>query len=515
MTNETKLRGGSAVEGEPLPEGDEAPPAGARTMAIIRWALVALMGLLALAAWVHYAPERGEPHGKAVALYRCPMHPAVVQERPGSCSICGMDLVAANAAGTGGEVEHAKGEVWEAEHRHAAAASTAKAIGKYWCPMHPEVTSDDPDARCEKCGGMKLLPREVKGGEAAAVPPGLVPIDLAPDRRALMGMRTSKVVRKKLSGSLRVVGFVSADEQKVAVVTARAGGWIDRVLVAQSGERVKKGDVLVMLDSPELVTAQQTYLNNYRWKQNLAATPNATNPVAQAIDKDSLRRLRVYGMAQTDIEALEKRGEPADTVPIRSPISGWVARRSVIPGQFVAQGTELYQLADLSTVWVIGELVEQDAGRVAVGQKVRLDLAAYPGKRFEGRVDFVYPAVNPETRTLEARMVFKNPDLELRPGMYGDVQIEAGGAETLAAPSEAVVDTGDLQYVFVAKGRGRFEPRVVKVGARGGDHVEILSGLSAGDEVVTTANFFIDAESRLRAALDGHGAGETGGVTTR
>jgi Cu(I)/Ag(I) efflux system membrane fusion protein len=199
-------------------------------------------------------------------------------------------------------------------------------------------------------------------------------------------------------------------------------------------------------------------------------------------------------------------------MPIRSPISGFVARKSILPGQFIAAGTELYQIADLSTVWIVAELAEQDLARVAVGRRARLKLGAYPGAIFEGKVDFVYPAVNPETRTLEARMVFRNDELRLRPGMFGDVQIEAGGGEALVVPAEAVVDTGELQYVFVARGEGAFEPRSVVVGARNGDLVEIRSGLAPGDEVVTTANFYLDAESRLRAALEGHAAAEATGV---
>lgn len=496
-----------AADAEPLPEGEEAPPAGTRAMAIVRWSLVVLMAAVAGAAWIHYARATGAP-AAAAAVYRCPMHPAIVQDRPGSCSICGMDLVAAQAgpgaaAGAGGRVE-------------PAPPATPPAAGKYWCPMHPEVASDDPEARCPKCGGMKLLPREEPpAATRAADVPGLVPVDLSIERRQLMGMRTAKAVRRRLADTLRGVGFVSADEQRVAVVTARASGWIQELRVAQSGHRVRAGDVLLLEYSGEVVSAQVAYVNAVRWKENVAKTPNAGTIAAQNIDKDALRRLQLYGMARQDIEAVARRGEPIDAVPIRAPVTGVVARKSVLPGQFVAAGTELYQIADLSTVWVVAELPEQELGRVAVGQKARLRLAAYPGDSFEGKVDFVYPAVNPETRTLAARMAFRNPDLRLRPGMFGDVLIEAGGVEALVVPTEAVVDTGDLQYVFLARGEGRFEPRAVKPGARRDGQVEVLAGLSAGDEVVTTANFYLDAESRLRAAIEGHAAAGSTGATAR
>ena len=213
-------------------------------------------------------------------------------------------------------------------------------------------------------------------------------------------------------------------------------------------------------------------------------------------------------MADVDIRALEQRGTPANDVPIRSPISGHVARKAVLAGQYVAPGSELYQIADLSSVWVVADVYEQDMGRVAVGQPARLLLAAYPGTAFEGRVEFIYPAVNPETRTLQARMEFANPDLKLRPGMYGDVVIELGASEGVTVPSEAVVDTGEARYVFVAREGGRFDPRMVRVGVRGADRTQILEGVADGEEVVTTANFYVDAESRLRAALEAHTGAE-------
>lgn len=362
---------------------------------------------------------------------------------------------------------------------------------------------------------MKLLPRAAPGPEPGGAVPGLVPVELRGDRRQLIGMRTARAARRTLGQQLRAVGFVSANERRVAVVTARSSGWIEELRVAQSGARVNAGEVLLMLYSGEVVSAQQAYLNAVRWKQNLATTPAGQSAAAQAIDRDSLRRLQLYGVAPVDIAALEKRGEPATALPVRSPISGWVARKSALPGQFVAAGTELYQIADLSTVWVVAELIEQDAGRVAVGQKARLVIGAYPGASFEGRVDFVYPALNPESRTLEARMEFRNPDLKLRPGMYGDVFVQAAGTETLVVPAEAVVDTGELQYVFVARGEGRYDPRAVATGARADGQIEIVSGLEAGDEVVTTANFYVDAESRLRAAIEGHAAAEPAGALPR
>ncbi len=491
---------------ESLPEGEEAPPQGVRAMAIVRWSLVALMALAAVAAWVHHSDLGGRVGQPAAALYRCPMHPAVVQDRPGSCPVCGMDLVLAQAGAPSGDAGRREGAAGGGQPGQA----TPAAAGKYWCPMHPEVASDDPEATCSKCGGMKLVPRP--GGQAGpgGPVPGLVPVEISAERTQLLGMQTAKVLRQPLSQKLRTVGYVAANERAVAVVTARPGGWVDEVKVAQAGERIRKGDMLLTLNSAELLSAQQAYLDALRWKKNLVGTPSEKTPAAQAIDRESLRRLRLYGVAQQDIEALEKRGQAAEVMPVRAPVTGYLVRNTVLPGQWVAPGTELAQIADLSTVWVVAEVYEQDMGRVAVGQKASLALPAWPGERFAGRVQFVYPALSRETRTLQARMEFRNPGLKLRPGMYGDVVIEVGSADALTVPSEAVVDTGEVQYVFVAREGGRFEPRVVRAGGSAEGRTEVLEGVAEGESVVTTANFLLDSESRLRAAVEAHAVSPAG-----
>ncbi len=494
--------------GEHLPEGEEAPPQGVRTMALVRWSLVALMALAAVAAWVHHA-DLGPRLGRAAAtLYRCPMHPAVMQDRPGSCPVCGMDLVPAQG---GAPPSMQAGSGTPAGAAQPGGATPAAAAGKYWCPMHPEVASDDPDATCAKCGGMKLVPRPGAPVGPGGPVPGLVPVEISAERTQLMGMQTARVLRQPLARRLRTVGYVAANERAVAVVTARPGGWVGEVKVAQAGERIRKGDVLLTLNSTELLSAQQAYLDALRWKKTLAErTPGELAPAAQAVDRDSLRRLRLYGVAREDIEALEKRGQAAEVMPVRAPVTGYLVRNTVLPGQWVAPGTELAQIADLSTVWVVAEVYEQDMGRVAVGQKATLMLPAWPGERFAGRVQFIYPALSRETRTLQARMEFQNRDLKLRPGMYGDVVIELAAPDALTVPAEAVVDTGEVQYVFVAGPGGRFEPRVVRAGGSAEGRTELLGGVAEGESVVTTANFLLDSESRLRAAVEAHAASPAG-----
>ncbi len=475
--------------GEPLPEGEETAPPGVRTMAVVRWALVGMMAIAAVGAWVYYA-ELTPRAAKSSVVYQCPMHPSVIQDRFGECPICGMDLV--------------KVEPGQRKGARAPAAAAA-GPGKYWCPMHPEVHSDDPEARCEKCGGMKLLPRDAPGPAGAQGVPGLVAIDVSSDRVQLMGIRTARTVHESLSPQLRTVGFVSANESTLAILTARFTGWVDELKVAQSGQHVDKGQVLASVYSPELTTAQQVFVNATRW----AREPSGNAPagtIAGSLDQDARKRLELLGVAPADVADIAKAGKPLPSTPIRSPVSGYVARRGALPGLYFTPGTELFQIADLSTVWVIADIYEYDMSRVKVGQRASLALGAYPGERFTGRVQFIYPAVNPESRTLQARMEFRNPGLKLRPGMYGDVVMDLDASHGLVVPTEAIVDTGEQQYVFIAKQGGRFEPRRVKLGARTEGKVQVLEGLAESEVVVTTANFLVDSESRLRAAVEGFSA---------
>ncbi len=520
-----------------LPEGEEVAPPGTRTMAAVRWALVALAAVAAAGAWVHWA-DVGERITARAARYHCPMHPAVVQDRPGECPICGMDLVlveggaapradrAGAAQGDAAAPQPANGKYWCPMHPEVASddpnatcprcggmklvprdpaamarAAASAGAGAYWCPMHPEVTSDDPNATCPRCGGMKLMRRPGPSGKPGGPVPGLTPVDIGAERRQLMGMRTAQVARRRLAPQLRTVGFVSANEGSVAIITTRFMGWVQDLRVAQSGQRVEKGQVLATIYSPELLTAQQVFLNALKWSDQRSA--QAAAQPSGSIEAEARKRLELLGIAKEDVAELSRRDRPMEAMPIRSPVAGYVAKKGALPGLYVQPGSELFQIADLSTVWVVADVYESDMSRVRVGQRARLLLGAYPDEVFTGRVQFIYPAVNPESRTLQARVEFRNPGLRLKPGMYGDVVIDLGAAEGLAVPAEAVVDTGELQYVFLARGGGRFEPRVVRLGARGDGVVQLLEGVAEGDVVVTTANFLVDSESRLRAAVEG------------
>jgi len=485
------------MEGEVLPEGAEQAPPGVRTMAVARWALVAVLAAVAIGAWGYHWARQSSGATVADASFQCPMHPAVMTTDAGQCPVCGMDLV---PIAPGAKAPPAPASQ-PPPHGHPAE-------GAYWCPMHPEVTSDDPEARCEKCGGMKLMPRvppETKpaGDAQGRGVPGLVPVVIPQERTQLLGMRTAKVVRETLSPELRAVGFVTPDEFRLAIVNARFAGWIEELSVTQYSPHVRKGDVLATVYSPELLSLQQAFVNSVRWSQVGVPSSATANIRDLNVQDDPRLKLHLLGIADEDLEEIARSLQPARAMRIRAPTSGWVVKSAAVKGLYVEPGVELFQIADLSTVWVIAEVYEYEMRRVRRGQKARLELTAHPDETFAGRVQYLYPTVNPATRTMQVRLEFRNPGMKLRPGMFGDVLIRLGETPALTVPAEAVVDTGEVQYVLVAKEGGRFEPRRIRAGTRAGPKVEVLSGLSEGETVVTTANFLIDSESRLRAAIQG------------
>lgn len=472
-----------------LPEGDEPPPSGVRTMAIVRWALVvgmALVAALAIWAYVRNAGTSQDEQGQ----YHCPMHPQIVSPTPGECPICGMDLVLVNAKAS------------QSAHAHE---DTTKA--QYQCPMHPEIVSTDPDATCSICG--MALER------VQTTVPGLVPIELTADRVQMIGVKTAKAASMQMPNSLRTVGVLESNERSRLFVTTRYAGWIEKLLVNETGQPVKAGQIVAHIYSPEVMQAQEELLNALSWKQDAPAPaphPGHVN-ISSALAVDARRRLELLGLAAQDIDALVRRNKTDATVPLRAPAAGHVVAKLILEGSAVSAGTPLLELADLSTLWLVADVYEGDLSRVKVGNTARFVTAAYPSETFNAEVKFVYPTVDSGSRTLRVRLELKNAKgpsgLKLRPGMYGDVTLQTEVITALMVPAEAVVDTANVQYVFLAHPEGRYEPRRVSTGLRRDNMVEITEGLKAGDEVVTTANFLLDSESRLQATLQGQSGSET------
>jgi membrane fusion protein, copper/silver efflux system len=481
---------------EELREGEEKAPPGARTMAVVRWGLVALMAIVTAGSMLYYFGKLpGVASQSATKRYYCPMHPSVVQDQPGDCPICGMSLVPDEGSGA------AKASA------HAGHAAPRKGAGTdpYVCPMHPEQTSADANARCALCK-MKLEPRKVAPGSEAMGQgpsrdehpvPGVTAVDLPEGRVQLIGMKTAKVSRESLGPEIRTVGYVAVNERGQATINTRFSGWVEKLNVNQTGERVVRGQILATIYSPQLFSAQQDLLNARRWAGSGSGT---------GLDEAARRRLELLGISPKELDEIVRTGEPQRAIPVRSPVSGYVTVKNALQGVFVQPGAQLFEVADLSTVWVLADVYEYEAGRVHVGQEAHFELGAYPGERFAGKVRFIYPSLEASTRTLRLRLELRNPGLKLKPGMYGTATIQLARSEGLVIPKEAVIDTGEVQYAFVARPGGRFEPRALKLGTRTEGKVQVLSGLDTGETVVTTGNFLIDSESRLRSAIDGVGA---------
>ena len=337
-------------------------------------------------------------------------------------------------------------------------------------------------------------------GTAGTAVPGThdrVPIDVSPETMQQLGIAVEPVREEALTQTVRAVATVVPDESRLSHVHTRVAGWIEQLDVNTTGAFVRAGEPLARIFSQELLSSQTEYL---------AARRNAASGLASVVVASGRTRLTVLGMTDAEVAAIERTGEPMRLVTVIAPRSGVVVNRGVTVGTAVDPSTELLTIADLSRVWVLAEVPEADIQSVRVGTAAQLEFPASGLPPFNGRTEFVYPMLSERTRTLRVRLSAPNPRGALKPGLYGTALFETTGRTTLTVPRDAVVDTGLQQHVFVPAG-GHFEPRVVTVGARLADRVEILDGLAAGEQVVTSGVFLLDSESRLRAT-----GGNTGHV---
>ena len=443
----SELERNPSAGGPAGPPAPEPPPRGAGFMNALRWALFA--GLLLLAAgsigsyllWRH--PQRAAQQAAHKVIYQCPMHPSYTSDKPGDCPICGMTLE----------------------------------------PVEPADT----------------LAAHAEAGHGGDVP-GLAPVHISPERIQLIGVRMARVERRALGGHLDLVGFVTPDETLLRRIQLRVAGWVQELYLNRTGEQVAAGQPLLAIYSPELYQSEQEFLIELSSRDSMPGMSHEAGATSS-----SRERMRLLGVPDGEIARLERERTAATRLVLTAPFTGTVLERGVVEGQYVGAETQLFSLADLSRVWVLADLYEMDLGRVRSGDRARFTAGALPGRTFEGRVDFVYPTVSSETRTVKLRIALENPRGELKPGMYGRVIVTGAGAPGLAVPGEAVVNTGEHDYVFLARAGGTFEPRMITVGLEDGDWVQVLSGLAAGDTVVASASFLIDSESRLKAAIAGMG----------
>ena len=397
------------------------------------------------------------------------------------------------------------------------AVSPATAVGErkilyYEDPMHPWYRSDKPGIAPD-CG-MKLVPVYAPESTSAVATPGAV--EISPARQQLMGVTTARVEYRLLDKTIRTVGNVALDETRLANVHVKVSGWIQKVWVDYTWQQVKKGDPLFTLYSPELLASEQEYLLALKAERELGTSSFREVAVGgKSLLEAARRRLSLWDLTDAQIRELEETGQPQREITFYAPASGYVLERKAFPNQYVTPGTELYRLADLSTIWVQADVYEFEAPNVSLGQEATLTAGSLPGQTVRGRLVYIYPEVKPDTRTLTVRMEFANADLQLKPGMFVNVDLRRSLGRQLTVPVDAVLDSGRRQMVFVDRGGGSFQPREVQLGERTETLVTVLRGLRAGEKVVTRANFLIDSESNLRQAVSGMAGmqheGSTGG----
>jgi RND family efflux transporter MFP subunit len=367
----------------------------------------------------------------------------------------------------------------------------------YWYdPMHPQYKSDKPGTAPD-CG-MDLVPKYAEE-QAASMAPGSVMISAA--KQQLIGVRTVVAKRETLVRDVRTTAQIAADETKIAHVHVKINGFIEQVYVDYIGQLVKKGQPLFTIYSPDLVSTQEEYLIAKRGEKTLGTSQFAeVAQGSQSLLRSTRERLKLWDISDEQIKKLDETGEVSRTLTFYSPITGFVMDRKAFPQTSVTPDTELYSVSNFSTVWVNADIFEYEVPFVKVGQHAEMKLSYYPGKTWNGHVSFIYPTVDSTTRTVKVRMEFPNPDFTLKPQMFADVDLKVSYGNQIVIPQEAVLDSGKEQRVFVAKGDGYFEPHEITIGAKLDGKVVVLSGLKAGETVVSSGNFLVDSESRLKSA---------------
>ncbi len=339
-------------------------------------------------------------------------------------------------------------------------------------------------------------------------------IEIPPDKQQMIGVKTSEVKIRPLKKTLRTIGRIEFDERKLTTVNVKVEGWVEKLYADYTGKYVKKGEPLAEIYSPELMSTQLEYVNLLDWKKDKAhrfqrniefewgdrygTTGKMITFDIEAMIQVAKQKLALWEIPEAEVKALEEGKEPLKTMTVRAPSSGYVFQKPAFKGTRVAPGDKIFDVVDLSSVWVIADIYEYEIPFVKIGQKARITLSYFPGKEFVSKVDFIYPSLSGQTRTAKARFVLPNPGLLLKPQMFANVEMELDLGQRLAIPATAVLDTGTRQVVYVDVGDGFFAPRQVRLGDRADDMVEITSGLKADEKVASSAVFLIDSEAKLK-----------------
>lgn len=414
-----------------------------------------------------------------VEYWTCAMHPSVKMKDPGTCPICGMDLVPAGRKSPSGSMK-----IDENAMDSGQSGSMDQMQDHSMHGMSPGTSG--------KNNGSSEFTVDTR-------------------RQQLINVKTEPVQTREMIKTIRTVGTVELDETKIEHIHTKFSGWIEEVFVDYQWQHVKKGDPLFTIYSPELVSTQEEYLLALRSKRILGDSKfEDISEGTESLVKASRNRLKLWDVSESQIREIEKTGKVKKSITIYSPITGHVSYKNAFENQYVEPQSLIYTIADHTTAWVNAEIYEDEIPLVGLGQKATLTVESYPDEEFHGEITFKWPHLMPKTRTTRVRFEFPNPDLKLLPEMYADVNLEIPLGERLSIPESAVLRTGKQNIVFVDKGNGYMDIRKVELGRKAGNYYEVNKGLNEGEMVVARANFLIDAESKLQAAIATWGDGDTG-----
>ncbi|HEY3857783.1 MAG TPA: efflux RND transporter periplasmic adaptor subunit [Verrucomicrobiae bacterium] len=471
----------------------------AKSIISVTFAVIVFAGALLL---VSCSKQSAESKPAAVDYYTCTMHPSVHSQDPhGKCPICSMDLV---------PVEK-KSELTN----QPPASSLSGDVDYYTCAMHPSVRSHDPRGKCPICGmgliAVKKNPEIGKpSGETSAAQGELKKEDEAQPfefivpvkRQQQIGVTYANVETRPFHHTVRALGTVAYDNQRRWEYVARVDGYVQKMDVFSRGETVEKGAPLLTIYSPEALTAQKEFVNALNMRDSAQDKTNRdVLKSAKQLIASGRERFRLWNIDATQIDELEKKRQPEETLKLSSPFKGVVQDIAAVQGSKVAAGDKLVDIADLTTVWVWAQFSQDELPMAKKGLPVTITTSSYPGEKFEGTISIVDPFVNDALRTGRARIDVQNPDLKLRPDMYVDAELSMDMGEALAVPVSAVLLTGLHNIAFVDGGEGKLKPQFIELGKEYGDFYEVKSGLKLNDRVVASANFLIDAEAQVQGAL--------------